>query len=117
MSGFFGVYNRDGRPQDAKILSRIAKSQAHRGHDGPNIWQDGEIAFGHYMLQTTPESLGEKLPFLDNKSGLVITSDARIDNREELAQQLDLVKRQKFRIVSLYLLHMINGMKNALIIC
>jgi asparagine synthase (glutamine-hydrolysing) len=36
------------------------------------------------MLRTTPESLGEQLPWKDPESGLVITADARIDNREEL---------------------------------
>ena len=95
MSGFFGVYNRDGRPQDTNILDRLAESIWHRGTDGINMWQDGVIAFGHCMLQTTPESHNEKLPFQDNNTELVITSDARIDNREELAKQLGLAERIK----------------------
>ena len=72
MSGFFGVYNRDGRPQDTNILDRLAESTWHRGTDGINMWQDGVIAFGHCMLQTTPESHNEKLPFQDNNTELVI---------------------------------------------
>jgi len=95
MSGLFGVYYRDGRPQDSNILSRMAESVAHRGPDANNIWQDGAIALGHCMLQTTPESLGEKLPYADNNTGNVITSDARIDNREDLAKQLGLTERLK----------------------
>lgn len=95
MSGFYGVYHRDGRPQDSCILTRMAESMAHRGPDGRDAWQKGAIGLGHCMLQTTPESLGEKLPFNDNDTGLAITSDARIDNREELAAQLGLAERLK----------------------
>lgn len=57
---------------------------AHRGSDGAEIWVEGSVGLGHRMLWTTPESLLEKLPFFDQTSELAITSDARIDNREEL---------------------------------
>ena len=95
MSGFFGVYHRDGRPQNSNILNQMAESLDHRGPNGTDIWQEGAVGLGHCMLWTTPESLKEKLPFVDNESGLVITSDARIDNREELAAQLGLIERLK----------------------
>lgn len=42
------------------------------------------------MLHVTPESLTEALPWRDPASGLVITADARLDNREELLQKLSL---------------------------
>ncbi len=48
------------------------------------------MALGHQMLQTTPESLHEKLPYHDAKSCLVITADARIDNREDLSLELNI---------------------------
>ncbi len=48
------------------------------------------IAFGHQMLYTTTESLHETLPFHDEKTDLVITADARIDNRKELSEELDI---------------------------
>ena len=95
MSGFFGIYHRDGRPQNSNILNQMAESLDHRGPNGTDIWQEGAVGLGHCMLWTTPESLKEKLPFVDNESGLVITSDARIDNREELAAQLGLIERLK----------------------
>ena len=53
------------------------------------------VAFGHQMLQTTPESIHEKLPFEDKNSGLVITADARIDNREELSKDLDIENKEE----------------------
>ncbi len=40
------------------------------------------------MLWTTSESLHEILPRVHTPSGLAITADARIDNREELMETL-----------------------------
>jgi asparagine synthase (glutamine-hydrolysing) len=51
------------------------------------------FGFGHRMLWTTPESLVEKLPCTDATGDLVITADARIDNRDELVLVLDLPNR------------------------
>jgi asparagine synthase (glutamine-hydrolysing) len=42
------------------------------------------------MLWTTPESLDEVLPRQHRESGLVITADARIDNRDDLIAELGL---------------------------
>ncbi len=47
------------------------------------------------MLHTTPESINEKLPYNDEISGLIITSDARIDNRKELSEILNLRDSRK----------------------
>ena len=44
------------------------------------------------MLWTTPESLYEELPF--EKDGLVITADARIDNRKELSKELGIQDKE-----------------------
>ena len=95
MSGFFGIYHRDGRPQDSNVLYRMTESITHRGPDGTDVWQTGSIALGHCMLRTTPGSQDEKLPYTDNDTGIVITSDARIDNHNELAKQLGLIERLK----------------------
>src|SRR6187402_2276600 len=42
------------------------------------------------MLYNTPESLNEKLPYHNTDSGLTVTADARIDNREEIYELLNL---------------------------
>jgi asparagine synthase (glutamine-hydrolysing) len=46
------------------------------------------VALGNRLLHVTPESLTEELPLKDSDSGCVLTADARIDNREELATKL-----------------------------
>ena len=40
------------------------------------------------MFRTTPESINERLPQFDNASRACLTADARIDNRDELIDQL-----------------------------
>jgi len=90
MSAITGIFYRDGRDVGPDQIKKMNKTLLYRGKDGSAVWVDGSVAFGHQMLHTTNESIHEKLPFKDESSGLLITSDARIDNREELAPKLKL---------------------------
>lgn len=62
----------------------------HWNADDTGIWNHNAIGLGHLMLYNTPESLHEKLPLYKSDSGLSITADARIDNREEIYELLGL---------------------------
>ena len=93
MSGIMGIHHLNGQPVQRGDLKRMVDTLAHRGPDGSEIWIDGAIGFGHRMLWTTPESLLETLPMVNEKGDLVITADARIDNRNELQVLLDLPDR------------------------
>lgn len=88
MSAITGIFYRDGRKVDPELIKKMNDRLSHRGPDGSATWCEGSVALGHQMLWTTPESLHEKLPFHDEKAGLVITADARIDNRKELSEEL-----------------------------
>lgn len=90
MSAITGIFYRNGLKVDLELIQKMNDRLSHRGPDGSAVWYDGCVALGHQMLQTTPESLHEKLPYHDKVSGLVITADARIDNRDELATELDI---------------------------
>jgi asparagine synthase (glutamine-hydrolysing) len=50
------------------------------------------------MLWTTPESPAEQLPLVSSSGDLVITADARIDNRDELISALGLTDRRPAQI-------------------
>jgi len=104
MSGIFGIYHPDDRPIDKNQLLKMAKATAHRGPDRTNSVQHGHIGFGHCMLCTTPESINERLPFTDFKTGLTITADARIDNRDDLANKIGLYNIDDFPDSQLILL-------------
>lgn len=90
MSAITGIFYRDDRYVSSELIKRMNDSISHRGPDNSKVWLNGPVALGHQMLHTTPESLNEELPFEDPDSGLVITADARIDNRAKLAPLLGL---------------------------
>ncbi|MGJ5676497.1 MAG: lasso peptide isopeptide bond-forming cyclase [Nostochopsis sp.] len=90
MSGIVGIYYLDGRAVEEENLGRMVEILAHRGPDGADIWCKESVGLGHRMLWTTPESLLEKLPLVNQTGNLVITADARIDNRDQLICALKL---------------------------
>jgi asparagine synthase (glutamine-hydrolysing) len=95
MSGVAGICYFDGRVVEASTLDAMVRALAHRGADGSGIWIDGSIGFAHLMRWTTPESLTETLPLFERANELVITADARIDNRDELFPLLHLTAGSK----------------------
>lgn len=99
MSGIVGIRYLDKRLVDCENLSKMVDILAHRGPDGADIWADGCVGLGHRMLWTTPESLIEKLPFVNQRRDLVITADARIDNRDELIAALQINNRASDKVV------------------
>lgn len=98
MSSIFGLLKYNDAPADAQQLKRMQQALNHYNADDTGMWVSGNIGLGHLMLYNTPESLQEKLPLNDSLSGLSITADARIDNREELFNKLDLPPSLKYTI-------------------
>lgn len=88
MSGIVAIFYPDNRPASERLLSRALDTLEHRGRDDRGIWIGGNVGLGHRMRWTTPESLNEELPLQKADGRLVITCDARIDNREDLLKQL-----------------------------
>ncbi|MCK5538274.1 MAG: hypothetical protein KAI79_15715 [Bacteroidales bacterium] len=91
MSGFFGVYNRNGNPVDKKIANDMLEAISYWEPDEKSTWINGSVALGHTMLWNTPESKYEYLPLA--KDICILTMDARIDNRNELTKELELPDR------------------------
>ncbi len=98
MSGIVGICYLDKSPVEQQNIARMIDTLAHRGPDGADIWVDGSVGLGHRMLWTTPESLIEKLPLVNQRGDIVLTSDCRIDNREELIAALQLNNRSSEKI-------------------
>ena len=98
MSAVMGIYYSNGKIVEPQYIENMMETLSHRGSDAADIWQEPAISLGHRMLWTTPESLLEKLPLVSNNKKLVITADARIDNRQELIFLLDLSDREEDKI-------------------
>ena len=84
MSAVAGLIYLDGRPVEQGTVGGMVEAMTHRGPDRQSVWTEGSAGLGHGMLETTPESLHEHLPWQHEASQCVITADARIDNRDEL---------------------------------
>lgn len=91
MSGIFGIFNRNGEPVVAEILEDMHTAMSYWHPDTSGVWREGAIGLGHAMLWNTPESKLDQLPQQQNP--LVITMDARLDNREELASLLEMPRK------------------------
>ncbi|KPL12123.1 asparagine synthase [candidate division BRC1 bacterium SM23_51] len=95
MSAIVGIYCPDGRPVDRSDLDRMVESLAHRGPDAAGAWNEGPVGLGNTLLWTTPESRREKMPTADGSGQLVLTADARIDNRRDLMASLGIAPHEQ----------------------
>ena len=90
MSGFSGILNFNKKEIDFDN-SKFLQSIKYRGVDEFNTLCGKNYSFSNSILQTTPESIKEELPYYDDNE-YIILSDSRIDNREELIEALNLSK-------------------------
>ena len=89
MSGIAVLYQWDGAPADRSTVERMISVIPYRAVDGSGVWSNGPIAIGHAQLATTPEAAAETSPLIDASSGLVLSMDGRVDNRDELIADLN----------------------------
>jgi len=95
MSGIFGIYKRNGAPVDLKHLERMSEAMANWGPDGRQILIDGPIGLGQCMLYNTPEALIERLPRRSAEGDILLTCEARIDNRQDLFTALSVSHNER----------------------
>lgn len=91
MSAILGIYHRT-TPINPEHLGKMLDILSHRGSDGVGTWHQGQIGLGRRLLWTTPESLHEQCPLVSAEGSLILTADARLDNRDQLIADLDLVQ-------------------------
>lgn len=99
MSGICGIVRFDGQPVGKEEIQKMLDVMQNRGSDAEGILVEGGVGFGHKMLWTTPESLYEEQPSVSKNGNLVITADARIDNRDELFEKLE-IQEKDFDVIS-----------------
>ena len=93
MSGICGIVRFDEKKVETEEILKMLDAMKNHRNDTEGIWVNGNVGFGHRMLWTTPESLHEIQPSVSNDSNLVLTADARLDNREELIEKLEINKK------------------------
>jgi asparagine synthase (glutamine-hydrolysing) len=87
VSGFVGIWNRDGQPVESRLLRRMTDALAFRGPDAQRTWIDGAVGLGHALLSRSPSALDEHQP--SSLDGAVrIVGDVRVDGRADLVRAL-----------------------------
>src|SRR5260370_39880101 len=87
MSVQAGIWDFEGASVKKQSLMKISQTMAQYGPDGESIYLDGGLGIVYRPFYTTCESYLEHQPYV-SATGLVITWDGRLDNREDLLRQL-----------------------------
>jgi asparagine synthase (glutamine-hydrolysing) len=88
MSAIFGLLHRDGRPIDPAHLPKMSTALTPHGPNHYGFVTEVDAGLGYRLSRFTPEDQFEAQPLRDEHSGIRLVSDARLDNRPELAEQL-----------------------------
>jgi asparagine synthase (glutamine-hydrolysing) len=87
MSVQAGIWHFDGRPAERDFLETISRAFAKYGPDGEAVCVQGPVGMVYRALHTTPESRLERQPHVC-PTGIIVTWDGRLDNRDELFLEL-----------------------------
>jgi asparagine synthase (glutamine-hydrolysing) len=88
MTAIFGILQHAQAPLPPDNLKTAAQTLRHHAEDGLEIWQDGPVALGQALTRFWVNSARTPSPERDHERGLTLVSDARLDNRAELAGYL-----------------------------
>lgn len=92
MSAIFGIiYTHEAKPDtDSKALQDTLR---HRATDGAKVYEDSNAVIGNFQLITSVYQRNEV--FLFEKYNCIITSDSRLDNRNDLIHRLALNNKKE----------------------
>ncbi|MEZ4590937.1 MAG: asparagine synthase-related protein [Chloroflexota bacterium] len=105
MSGICGLFQRDGSPVDPADLQKMMNGMAHWGPDGRSQIISGSVGLGQLLLHNTPQAHQEQLP-RQTASGLLLTAEARLDNRPDLYRQLNIPNTEQETITDSQLIEL-----------
>jgi asparagine synthase (glutamine-hydrolysing) len=88
MCGIAGHFNKDRRPVDPALLSRMASAVGHRGPDERGWHSDGPIGLAHTRLSILDVAGGHQ-PMTNGDRSLWITYNGEIFNYLELRSELE----------------------------
>lgn len=88
MCGIAGQLNKDGRPVDAAILSRMAAAVGHRGPDARAWHAEGPVGLAHARLSIIDVAGGHQ-PMANSDGSLWISYNGEIFNYLELRAELE----------------------------
>jgi asparagine synthase (glutamine-hydrolysing) len=90
MSALAGIVRFDGGPADAATVARMIDSVEHRGRDRRDVRADGAVTLAYRWQRTGRAQPVDEQPLFDRLARTALVFDGRLDNRPELASDLDL---------------------------
>ena len=90
MTAIAGIWSFGSRDDVADNCARMLAAQSIYGRGEERRWATHEVALGRRLTKLLPEDAYDTQPFQTVESSLVLVADLRLDNREELASQLDI---------------------------
>ncbi len=88
MSGLALLFYRDERPASPRLVEKMLSVMKYLGPDGKRVVTKGSAVLGHRHCHTTPEDIGERQPISHPEATLILLWDGRLDNRQDVYQQL-----------------------------
>ncbi|MBO7747790.1 asparagine synthetase B [Paenibacillus sp. MWE-103] len=88
MSAIVGIHHFNEPPIEEHTIQKMMQALQKYPADDVRIWEGNQISLGCHAQWITPESVNEQLPYHDVKHRLAIATDAILDNREDLFEQL-----------------------------
>jgi asparagine synthase (glutamine-hydrolysing) len=90
MSLLVGFYHTDFSIAEERTLRMMYEGVEHFPHEKAAFLRKKNAAFGHLLTYNTPEALFEEMPqfYTEEGASLLFVAEARLDNREELANAL-----------------------------
>lgn len=88
MSFFFGICQINQKPVDRLEIEQMYASIRHYPHEKYNFFIENEVGLGHCLTYNTPEAIFENSPKYLSQEQISFVSQGRIDNREDLADDL-----------------------------
>jgi asparagine synthase (glutamine-hydrolysing) len=95
VSAIFGLVYLDGRPVEPAALESMRARLAHWGPDRGEVWCQGSAGLGQVLLHSTPEARHETMPLWDDERHTVLVAAARLDNRDELCDDLGIPRAER----------------------
>lgn len=90
MSAIFGISHLNAQPVAASDLEAMRVTLAPYGQIAGGIWSQAHIGLGVCLSHITPQDAFEQQPLIGRDQQVVLIADARLDNRPELARELEL---------------------------
>lgn len=81
-------FYRDDRQASLSIVETMLSAMDYLGSDGQRVEVKGSLALGYLHFATTPEDKGKSQPLTHSEAPLTLVWDGRLDNRQEVYQQL-----------------------------